>query len=608
MENGELPLFASTARSARRLGDDAALRCVIHPRAEAPLPVAEFHATMRIPAEIIETQQARATAMLDAYVRRNSVKPTRAEEEPIARSGMEPLEKEIAAYKKLQDTPIPTERTALFSKADPARVADINASRLRAEKIWGFPKPLVQSEVGFMSSLAIQMLLSNIIDFMPAFVSGVFTGHLSDEYSSEYIAAKSLSAIFMMLTGYTINIAIGAAMDTLCAQAYGAGKLHEMGIFFQTGILLFSVCFFPVTLVSYYCVDIMVLLGQRRDIALLAQNLVLYTLPSLPFSMINSLLCKILQGQNIIKPMVYAGLVGNVVHDILIYYLMFHTSVGYLGSSIATSGLVVCYTITLCIYFFQSHLYQREWPGWRIHDAMRLIPEFIRLGLCGLGMTMFEFWAFSTVALLAGWLPFADVAISADSTYSSFRYLCGLLYGTISVAGSVRVGNALGANDPQRAKLAAYLSVGISVVLALGTTVVMVLLRNIYPYAYTNDSDVVDLASSLMLITCPFQVFAGITSAVQGVMRGSGMQALGARVNFVAYLTLAIPISLTLAYQFELGLYGLWLGLCAGFVCSGTYCMYWLLRANWTEMAIDAQKRTREPAEMSPLEGNACLC
>jgi MATE family multidrug resistance protein len=109
-----------------------------------------------------------------------------------------------------------------------------------------------------------------------------------------------------------------------------------------------------------------------------------------------------------------------------------------------------------------------------------------------------------------------------------------------------------------------------------------------------------------MLFTCPFQVFAGIMSAIQGIFRGSGMQDLGARLNFVAFLVLAVPIGLTLAYQFHMGLIGLWLGLCCGFVCSALYGLYWLSTANWHELALEAQKRTRDPSEISPQTTSVC--
>ncbi|DBA01154.1 TPA: hypothetical protein N0F65_002289 [Lagenidium giganteum] len=441
---------------------------------------------------------------------------------------------------------------------------------------------------------------------MPGFVSGVLTGHLSNKYSSEYLAAKSLSAVFSLLTGYTVNVAIGAAMDTLCAQAYGAGKLHEMGIFFQTGILIFLTFAVPLCIISYFCVDLLVLLGQQRTIAVLARNLVLCQLPSLPFSVINGLLCRILQGQNLIKPMIYAGILANIVHDVLIYVLMFHTSLGYIGGSIANSALIMVYTVVLCVYFFRSHIYEREWPGWRLRDALKVMPEFAKLGVSGLMMFVFEYWGFAAVSLFAGALPYAAVAMSADSTYASFRVLSAIFYGTIAVAGSVRVGNALGANDPDRAKAAAYLSVALSIACTTVTSFVMFSVRHIYPYAYTTDLDVVYLTGKLMLLTSPFQVFAGIACAVQGIFRGSGLQSLGARLNFVSYIVIALPVGLTLGYQLEMGLVGLWTGLCIGLLCSGSYSIYWLLQANWQQMAVDAQKRTREPADISP-NPNSCI-
>ena len=109
-----------------------------------------------------------------------------------------------------------------------------------------------------------------------------------------------------------------------------------------------------------------------------------------------------------------------------------------------------------------------------------------------------------------------------------------------------------------------------------------------------------------MLVTFPFQVFAGVSVAIQGVYRGSGLQNMGARLNFVSYLAVAIPVGLVLAYQLDFGLVGLWLGLCCGFVCNAVYGLYWLYRANWAAMAFDAQRRTRDPSEISPEGPSLC--
>jgi hypothetical protein len=71
-----------------------------------------------------------------------------------ARAGIEGHE-----MKKSVDARPPHERTTLIRKKDQARIADINLSRARADKaLFGFPKPLVQSERAVLLSLAAQMV------------------------------------------------------------------------------------------------------------------------------------------------------------------------------------------------------------------------------------------------------------------------------------------------------------------------------------------------------------------------------------------------------------------------------------------------------------------
>ncbi|RLN90133.1 hypothetical protein BBJ28_00022975 [Nothophytophthora sp. Chile5] len=449
------------------------------------------------------------------------------------------------------------------------------------------------AEWSALSRLVIQMLLFGIVDFAPNFLSGVLTGHLSASHSSEFMAARSLALIFSMVTSTTLIAAMGAAMDTLCAQAYGAGQLRELGLFFQTGLLVFCAGFPPVLLASVYCVELLEFAGQRRELAELVHSLVLLALPGVPFSAINALLCKVLQGQNRVTPLVAVGLLASVVQASLLYILMFQSPLGVAGSALAVSATSACYTIALINYVFRSGLYQREWPGWQLVEAARLMPEFLRLGVSGMAMFVCEVWGFAAVALCAGMLPHAAAAVSADSSYANLRWLGALCYSAIALAGSVRVGNALGANDPSRAWHAAKLAMALSVVCALLASLAMLLLHGVLPFAFTSDERVVALTSRLLLVTSPVQVFGAVSSVAQGIFRGCGLQALGARVNFVCYLLIAVPLGLLLAFPLDMGLVGLWLGLCAGFVASGVFCTFWLTyRADWELLALQAQQRT----------------
>ncbi|KAG6619872.1 Multidrug/Oligosaccharidyl-lipid/Polysaccharide (MOP) Flippase Superfamily [Phytophthora cinnamomi] len=438
---------------------------------------------------------------------------------------------------------VATERTPLL--LFDATVVPSSGVEDEEAALTGCVKPAARrhsSECQALLRLAFQMLLFAIVDFAPNFLSGVLTGHLSAAHSSEFMAARSLALIFNMVTSTTLIAAMSAAMDTLCAQAYGAGQLRELGLFFQTGLLVFCIGFPPVAIASFYCVELLELAGQRRELAQLVHSLVLLALPGVPFTAVNALMCKILQGQSRVEPLVGVGLMASVVQATLLYVFMFRTPLGFTGSALAISATMACYALVLATYLYRSGLYQREWPGWQFSEAVRLMPEFLRLGVSGMAMFVCE--------------------IRATPTY----------------AGSVRY---------------AKLALGLSSVCALIASVVMLLLHGVLPFAFTSDERVVSITSKLLLVTSPLQVFAAISSVSQGIFRGCGLQSLGAKVNFVCYILLAVPLGLLLAFPLGMGLLGLWLGLNAGFIASGLFSTYWLaFRADWAMLAYQAVERT----------------
>ncbi|OWZ09590.1 Multidrug/Oligosaccharidyl-lipid/Polysaccharide (MOP) Flippase transporter [Phytophthora megakarya] len=516
---------------------------------------------------------------------------------------------QISDPEPLKPVTVATERTPLL--LFDAAVAPCSGVEGEPSTLPGCIKPSSRgrsSEWQALLRLAFQMLLFAIVDFAPNFLSGVLTGHLNASHSSEFMAARSLALIFNMVTSTTLIAAMSAAMDTLCAQAYGAGQLRELGLFFQTGLLVFCIGFPPVAIASFYCVELLEFAGQRRELAQLVHSLVLLALPGVPFAAVNTLMCKILQGQSRVEPLVAVGLMASVVQVTLLYVFMFWTPLGFTGSALAISATLACYAIVLAAYLYRSGLYQREWPGWQFSEAVRLMPEFLRLGVSGMAMFVCEVWSFAVVGLSSGMLPHAAAVVSADSSYANLRWLGALWYAAISLASSVRVGNALGANDPAQAWHTAKLALGLSTACSLVASVAMLLGHDVLPFAFTSNERVVSITSKLLLVTSPLQVFAAIASVTQGIFRGCGLQALGAKVNFVCYMLLAVPLGLLLAFPLEMGLLGLWLGLNAGFTASGLFSTYWLaFRADWAMLAYQAVERTTCTApDSQEMEGERC--
>lgn len=164
-------------------------------------------------------------------------------------------------------------------------------------------------------------------------------------------------------------------------------------------------------------------------------------------------------------------------------------------------------------------------------------------------------------------------------------YICGSWCVFLVNLGSTRVSNELGAGRPQAARLAVsvVLLLAISEGVLVGT--VVILIRNIWGYAYSNEEEVVryvavilpllavsnflDALQSVLsgksskkpnmaLIFISFRmVFLTIIGLhcckISGIVRGCGSQKIGAFINLGSYYIFGIPTAILLAFVLHIG-------------------------------------------------------
>ncbi|OQR86610.1 Multidrug/Oligosaccharidyl-lipid/Polysaccharide (MOP) Flippase Superfamily [Achlya hypogyna] len=468
------------------------------------------------------------------------------------------------------------------------------APLLRGKAPKGPLPPAWVDEIQSLMVLSLPLVLSSALDHISGVVPVMMMGHLSLELSKMYISAIAMGTTFLLLTSWTMIWGNGAAMDTLCSQSYGAGQSKDMGLVFQAGLISGMILLIPMLALGFFAEDCLLLLGQSDEVAELASNLVTIMLPALPACLFYDLLRRVLQGQNVVAPLTVVSFVCVPLNLVINYALMFHSSLGYLGRAVAASIMALVSPVLLVPYIMRTSMYQTEWKGWNLIEAMGLVPEVLRLGVSGAAMHAFELWGIALTSIIAGNLPHGETAISADACMHSLRGFFYMVYGPIGVAGSIRVGNALGANDPVRAKVVAWQTVGICGALGLVAAFVMVWLRLTYPYTYTNDLAVVYLTSQLLLACAPFQMACGVYAAINGIFRGTGQQMRGAVLNGVAYIGIGLPLGVALAYVNANGIVGLWVGMSVAFLCCAVYGVVWLCFVDWDALAADAQVRTHD--------------
>jgi MATE family multidrug resistance protein len=153
------------------------------------------------------------------------------------------------------------------------------------------------------------------------------------------------------------------------------------------------------------------------------------------------------------------------------------------------------------------------------------------------------------------------------------------------------VSNELGAGRPQAAKLA------LNVVLVLALTegiligIVLLLIRNIWGYAYSNEVEVVKYVAAMMPILAASNFMDGLQCVLSGSVRGIGMQEIGAFINLGAYYLVGIPCAVLFAFVLHIGGKGLWLGILCALVVQVACLFIIVLRTNWEAEAKKAKDR-----------------
>lgn len=266
------------------------------------------------------------------------------------------------------------------------------------------------------------------------------------------------------------------------------------------------------------------------------------------------------------RPVFLVSVLGLAVNIVANYALIFghwgFPALGALGCGIATALAMWAMLAGMLILVRMDPGYrgyglfqQRAWPHWQ-----ELRPLLV-LGLpIGVGLFL-ESAIFATVALLLGRL-----GAVATAAYQIALNLAGMVFMIplgLSMATTVRVGHAVGAGDPQAARLRGWLGIAISGLIMGIIGVLIFLNRYSIAHLYTDDAAVAVVAASLLRLAALFQVSDGLQVAALGALRGFKDTRLPLVIVIIAYWLLAFPLA-CLGIHWGLGPSGPWLGLVVG--------------------------------------------
>ncbi|RXH83577.1 hypothetical protein DVH24_005830 [Malus domestica] len=439
-------------------------------------------------------------------------------------------------------------------------------------------KDEVIKEVKKQLLLAGPLVSSNFLLFGMQVISVMYVGHLGELA----LAGASMATSFASVTGLSLIIGMGSALDTFCGQSYGAKQYHMLGIHLQRAMLVLGLVCIPLATVWFNAGHILTFLGQDPEIAAAAGNYARFLIPCLFAYAIQQCHSRFLQTQNNVVPMIASTGTATLLHLFLCWFLVYKTSLGYRGAALANSISYWINALLLVVYVRVSPSCKHTWTGFS-KEAFRGIPDFIKLSIPSAVMISLEIWSFELMVLLSGFLPNPKLETSVLSI-------------------STRVSNQLGASQPRLAILAVRVALSIVVIEGFLVGAVLILGRKVWGYCYSNETEVVNYVGEMLILVAVSHFFDGLQSVLSGVIRGSGQQKVGAYVNLGAYYFMGIPVAVLLAFVLHIGGKGLWTGIIVALFVQALCLSIIIICTDWEKEVKNASDRvynTMTSADMS---------
>ncbi|KAF3786601.1 hypothetical protein EJ110_NYTH25182 [Nymphaea thermarum] len=400
---------------------------------------------------------------------------------------------------------------------------------------------------------------------------GALTQTFAGQVGKLELAAVSMENSVIAGCLYGFLLGMGSALETLCGQAFGAGKLNMLGVYMQRSWLILFCTALLLTPVYVFSDHLLKLIGVQDDISDLAGKFAIWMLPQLFAYAANFPIQKFLQAQQKVMAMAWVAAVVLVIHAFLSWLTIIKLGWGLVGAAV---------TLNL------------SW--WLV-----VFGEFGYILVC-----CTDTWTgFS-------WLAFRDLWGFVKLSFASAVMLCMNLNGWdamiaigFNAAISVRVSNELGAGDSNAAKFAVWVVSVTSVAIGIVAMIIVFATQNVFPILFSNSPAVqkeVTRLAGLLGITvalnslqpvlsgmcsnscqrlpaneghhdCPSVCFCvdQKTSSLlfcfsSGVAVGAGWQAVIAYINIGCYYIVGLPTGILLGFTLKFGVEGIWGGMISG--------------------------------------------
>ncbi|KAL3342144.1 hypothetical protein AABB24_026258 [Solanum stoloniferum] len=417
-------------------------------------------------------------------------------------------------------------------------------------------------------------------------ITVAFCGHLGPTDLAAVTLAQTVIATF----AFGFMMGMGSALETLCGQAFGAGKVHMLGVYTQRSIIILLISTFLLLPINIFATPILKFLGQDHDIAVVAGKFIILTIPELYSLSITIPTSKFLQAQSKVGVLAWIGFVALLLHALLLWLFIYVFNWGLTGAAVSLN--LVGWVNALAQFAYVVVWCKDGWKGWSWTAFNEMWP-FVKLSIESAVMLSLETWYPMSVVLIAGCLNDPVTAVASLSICSIIGEWQEMFFVGINAAISVRVSNELGLGHARATKYSVYVTLFQSLLIGIFCMSVVLAVRNHLAILFTDNEVLIKSVSELAQFLGVTMLLNSVQPVISGVAVGGGWQGLVAYINLGSYYAFGIPLGYVLGYVANFGVRGLWGGMIAGLALQTLLLSIVIYRIDWDEEVEQTTKRMR---------------
>lgn len=419
--------------------------------------------------------------------------------------------------------------------------------------------------------LAYPILIGQLVLALMAFSDTVMTGHVSaTDMAAVAIASNLWFPVIILAQGVIMGI------SPIISQHTGAKRYGEIANEFYQVVWIIVVFVLLLLLAKFTLVDYVQSIWQLdADLKPLVFDYLSYIMLAAPASCLFMALRNYTEALATSKPGMYISVLGLLLNLALNYVFIYgefgFSAMGAVGCGLAT--FIVCWVmlISMLVYcYFASSLKKASlfesfyWP-----DLAKIKSTF-KLGFPIAMSLLFEVCLYSLVAFLI--IPFGALVVASHQVAMNFITIVFMIPLSVAMALTIIMGRELGAEQHQNVKGLAHDAILLGLLITGSTAILTFVFAQQIIKLYSIDPLVIELATSLIVLTAVYQFVDSIQAISAGALRAYKDTLSISYITFFSFWLVGLSTGVTLALTDlivpRMGVDGFWIGFITGLSCA----------------------------------------